>query len=117
MKLKQNKQSKLVIALSAVILLLVALSATLTFAYFTANANSNSASVTFGNLKVALSDQNFYQDNSATAVVNGDIIQPGCTIKVKDDTKINVRDSLVSLVTFYTKSEFLSWWKTHGKGW
>ena len=98
MKLKQNKQSRLVIALSAVILLLVALSATLTFAYFTDKAESNSASVTFGNLKVALSDSNFYQDDSDTAVVEGAIIQPGCTIKVKDGTTINVTTSIKTLL-------------------
>ena len=98
MKLKQNKQSKVVIALSAVILLLVALSATLTFAYFTANANSNSASVTFGKLSVNLSDQNFYQDKLTEAVTASTIIQPGCTIKVKDDTTINVTTNIKTLL-------------------
>ena len=98
MKLKQNKQSRLVIALSAVILLLVALSATLTFAYFTAHDNSSEASVTFGNLSVKLSDANFYQDKLETAVTADTIIQPGCTIKVKDGTTIDVTTSIKTLL-------------------
>ena len=98
MKLKQNKQSKLVVALSAVILLLVALSATLTFAYFTAHDNSSEAQVTFGNLSVKLSDANFYQDKLETAVTADTIIQPGCTIKVKDGTTINVTTNIKTLL-------------------
>ena len=75
MKLKQNKQSKLVIALSAVILLLVALSATLTFAYFTAKDSESSSSITFGKLYVVLGTE-------AKVTADHTPLVPGCSINV-----------------------------------
>ena len=84
MKLKQNKQSKLVIALSAVILLLVALSATLTFAYFTAQSTASDADIKFGNLTLT-------EGNGGTSfgVVQDTIFQPGDTIIVKGKTVLS----------------------------
>ena len=88
MKLKQNKQSKLVVALSAVILLLVALSATLTFAYFTATTGeSSSGEIDFGNLTLTASNNggvSFSSDNQ-----NGVKFQPGDTITVKGKTVLS----------------------------
>ena len=75
MKMKQKSQSKLVIAMSAVILLLVALSAPLTFAYFTANKASNDASISFGQIKITGNDL-------AIAQVETGKIVPGDSIKV-----------------------------------
>ena len=75
MKLKQNKQSKLVVALPAVILLLVALSATLTFAYFTAQKDDSSADVTFGHLA-------FKTGESLTVSGNTGKIVPGDSITI-----------------------------------
>ena len=80
MKLKQNKQSKLVIALSAVILLLVALSATLTFAYFTAKQEQTTgSSLNFGTLKIDTSKVEGVKFTK-TDSCEGAMIVPGCTI-------------------------------------
>ena len=73
MKLKQNKQSKLVVALSAVILLLVALSATLTFAYFTDKVDNSTANVTFGHLKFK-TGENLTVSGNTGKIVPGDSI-------------------------------------------
>lgn len=83
---KQKTQSKLIVALTSVILLLVALSATLTFAYFTASQNSSTANLNFGTLSF---------DNDAFEFTDGDTaahltsssqtfsnLVPGCTINL-----------------------------------
>ena len=88
MKLKQNKQSKLVVALSAVILLLVALSATLTFAYFTAKDSQTSGAITFGKLYVELG-------NSAKVEADHSPLVPGCTIKVTGTDVALLADSTI----------------------
>ncbi len=75
MKMKQKSQSKLVVAMSAVILLLVALSATLTFAYFTANKESSETSISFGQIKITGNDL-------AIAQVETGKIVPGDSVKV-----------------------------------
>ena len=81
MKLKQNKQSKLVVALSAVILLLVALSATLTFAYFTATTGEKSGdAIEFGVLKFNEgSSFSITRDTSDTCT---GLFVPGCSVKL-----------------------------------
>ena len=88
MKLKQNKQSRLVIALSAVILLLVALSATLTFAYFTAKGSKTSGTITFGKLYVELG-------NSAKVEADHSPVVPGCTINVTGTSAALLADSTI----------------------
>ena len=88
MKLKQNKQSKLVVALSAVILLLVALSATLTFAYFTAKDSQTSGAITFGKLYVELG-------NSAKVEADHSPVVPGCTINVTGTSAALLADSTI----------------------
>ena len=80
MKLKQNKQSKLVVALSAVILLLVALSATLTFAYFTDKVDNSTANVTFGHLE-------FKTGETITAKTVANVV-PGDTVDIASGTAI-----------------------------
>ena len=95
MKLKQNKQSKLVIALSAVILLLVALSATLTFAYFTAqHGQTTGSSLNFGTLKINTTNVDSVKFTK-TDTCEGEKLVPGCTIGtdanivvLSDDTNI-----------------------------
>ena len=83
MKLKQNKQSKLVVALSAVILLLVALSATLTFAYFTATTGSKSSgAMTFGVLKLNVGDV-----STSTTTSHNHTLVPGCEIALSGEVK------------------------------
>ena len=101
MKLKQNKQSKLVIALSAVILLLVALSATLTFAYFTATASqTNGSSVNFGKLSISVTPDTA-QDSGTLSVDGSHVLVPGCTVTMGDTAKIIVaKDSIDCYVRF-----------------
>lgn len=83
MKMKQKSQSKLVIAMSAVILLLVALSATLTFAYFTAKTEGSSSSVTFGHL--TLDGGNFAITETDTKIVPGDTIHLTGDVSMKNN--------------------------------
>jgi hypothetical protein len=74
----QKTQSKIIVAMSAVILLLVALSATLTFAWFSASQNSTNTSMTFG--KLALNAENgFALTGDAHALTE---VIPGCTIGI-----------------------------------
>lgn len=80
MKMKQKSQSKLVIAMSAVILLLVALSATLTFAYFTSSTNQSDNTLKFDVLELSLSDgAGFTQASGEHAL---DKLVPGCTVNM-----------------------------------
>jgi len=77
---KQKTQSRLLVAMAAVIVLLVALSATLTFAWFTASQNSASQNMTFG--KLALNNDNAFtmtRDNHTDTI---EYVVPGCEINL-----------------------------------
>ena len=76
---KQNTQSKVIVALTAVVLLLVALSATLTFAYFTATKNASSDDMTFGTLKVDVTGFEADQESGTCSLHE---LVPGCIIDV-----------------------------------
>ncbi len=83
MKMKQKSQSKLVVAMSAVILLLVALSATLTFAYFTAGKESSEATINFGHLTLDGDKITISQTETGVKIV------PGDSLKVAGSAKLN----------------------------
>ena len=91
MKLKQNKQSKLVVALSAVILLLVALSATLTFAYFTDSSEKSGGNIAFGHLKI---------DTNSFAITNAEehTLVPGCDIKLTGSVAMSDKTNVKAYV-------------------
>ena len=87
---KQKTQSKIIVAMSIVILALVALSATLTFAYFTAAKNSTSGTMTFGKIvmdsaALTLSDGD---TSGHVTVSSGNItgLVPGCTVGIAGGT-------------------------------
>lgn len=90
---KQNTQSKLIVVLTSVVLLLVALSATLTFAYFTAHNASSNSTMTFGTLGINDIALNLTPEAS-TGVHAGSvdpalaIMQPGCTVTLAGDIAI-----------------------------
>jgi hypothetical protein len=81
----QKTQSKLIVAMSAVILLLVALSATLTFAYFTSFvASTDDDGFQFGTLSLSADGENGALNLAAADIaheLNGEVT-PGCTINL-----------------------------------
>lgn len=77
---KQNTQSKVIVALTAVVLLLVALSATLTFAYFTATNNASSTQMQFGTLSLTSPTATAAKADTCTEATTK--LVPGCSITV-----------------------------------
>lgn len=102
---KQNTQSKVIVALTAVVLLLVALSATLTFAYFTATSNASSTAMTFGTLGLNTATATATQ-NSTTCSTHQ--LVPGCKIDLNGSVVVtgNVAANMRLIVTaeVYQKS-------------
>ena len=99
---KQNTQSKVIVALTAVVLLLVALSATLTFAYFTATKNASSDDMTFGkltmnNITLGVSTEETHISAVGTPAVLQYLV-PGC--KVSLDGNVDVVSNIDSYVRF-----------------
>lgn len=88
----QKTQSKIIVAMSAVILLLVALSATLTFAWFTAQANNTQATATFGHLNFGESSLTLADGDASTAdhrSAESDPIVPGCKLNLTGNVGVN----------------------------
>lgn len=83
---KQNTQSKVIVALTAVVLLLVALSATLTFAYFTATSNASSTAMQFGTLSVNVTNFKADQESGTCSLHK---LVPGCIIDVGGNVDVN----------------------------
>lgn len=78
---KQNTQSKIIIALSAIVMLLVALSATLTFAWFTANRSATSDTMTFGKLNMNSITLGLTETEDHLTSTSGiQYLVPGCTV-------------------------------------
>lgn len=101
---KQNTQSKVIVALTAVVLLLVALSATLTFAYFTATNNASSTAMTFGTLGLNTATATATQRGTCSAHQ----LVPGCSIDLNGSVDVtgNVAANMRLIVTaeVYQKS-------------
>lgn len=99
---KQNTQSKVIVALTAVVLLLVALSATLTFAYFTANSNASSSPMNFGKLSMNTitlglkeNEEHISADSESKTL---QYLVPGCEVGL--DGKVEVVSNIDSYVRF-----------------
>jgi hypothetical protein len=94
----QKTQSKLLIAMSAVILLLVALSATLTFAWFTASQNSTeNTGLEFG--KLVLNGEGG-TGITATGTSGGKVI-PGSTLGISGSASIS------SNIDYFVRANFV----------
>ena len=87
MKMKQKSQSKLVIAMSAVILLLVALSATLTFAYFTdSKGTTDNQGLKFDTLSLDVTEAAWTKAASEKETLT--TLVPGCTVNMGGSVKL-----------------------------
>jgi hypothetical protein len=95
---KQKSQSKVIIALSVVIMLLVALSATLTFAFFSAQEDAKSASLTFGKLGVNINAYNMDLGDAGTVSCSVNTLVPGCSL-VGDGT-IQIKNNIDTFLRF-----------------
>lgn len=111
---KQKTQSKIIVALTAVVLLLVALSATLTFAYFSATKDATSSSMTFGKMGLNISGLNgsnlVVTDCAETSctlsnVVPGCLLTPAGMIQIKNDIDAFVRFRLQIVVSGVSDGE------------
>jgi hypothetical protein len=95
----QKTQSKLIVAMSAVILLLVALSATLTFAWFTAKVTDTEQTMQFGTLFIDSGNFNITPDQEHVI----DNIIPGCELTLSGS--VTLKGTINSFVR--TKFEVL----------
>lgn len=88
MKLNQKSQSKVIVAMAGVILLLVALCASFTFAYFTDKETvQNAEKITFDTLTLTVTDADWSKATGETHELT-DVV-PGCEVKMGGSVKLD----------------------------
>jgi hypothetical protein len=96
---KQRTQSKLIASLTAIVLLLVALSATLTFAYFTAQSETTSDSLQFGTLTITQADIQLGSACGSCQALKTNLT-PGCSVTLGGSATI------ASSIDYYVRANF-----------
>ncbi|MGN1227673.1 MAG: hypothetical protein ACI4TX_03425 [Christensenellales bacterium] len=87
MKMKQNSQSKAIIAMASVIVLLAILSISLTFAYFTAqDKTTNGQTIKFDTLTLDVTEDTWTMAGGENETVEK--LVPGCTINMAGEVEL-----------------------------
>lgn len=103
MKLNQKSQSKVIVAMAGVILLLVALCASFTFAYFTSSDTStDNQTLTFDTLTVTVNDTDGEGKLIPWAVADGEqetltTLLPGCKVDMAGTVSLAGADAYVRI--------------------